>query len=86
MMARHGASTGTIGFFHNSEASGGTRDGISSAGVALRVNLFGFAVGEFDFTRPFQRPGRGGCFSQPGSGVLRKPVRLLTWRSRIPLA
>ena len=35
------------------------RDGVSSAGVALRVNLFGFAVGEFDFVRPFQRPTRG---------------------------
>jgi len=37
-------------------------DGVSSAGVALRVNLFGFAVGEFDFTHPFQRPGRGMVF------------------------
>jgi hypothetical protein len=42
---------------------GGSRDGVSSAGVALRVNLFGFAVGEFDFARPFQRPGRGWIFS-----------------------
>jgi hypothetical protein len=40
----------------------GTRGGVSSAGVALRVNLFGFAVGEFDFARPFQRPGRGWIF------------------------
>jgi Tol biopolymer transport system component len=37
-------------------------DGVSSAGVALRVNLFGFAVGEFDFTHPFQRPMRGWVF------------------------
>jgi Tol biopolymer transport system component len=37
-------------------------DGVSSAGAALRVNLFGFAVGEFDFSHPFQRPGRGWIF------------------------
>jgi len=41
---------------------GGTRDGVSSAGIALRVNLFGYAIGEFDFTRAFQRPGRGWIF------------------------
>jgi Tol biopolymer transport system component len=41
---------------------GGSRGGVSSAGVAFRVNLFGFAVGEFDVTRPFQRPGRGWIF------------------------
>ena len=40
----------------------GSRDGVSSAGVALRVNLLGFAVGEFDFIRPFQRPARGWVF------------------------
>ena len=38
------------------------RDGVSSAGVALRVNLFNFAIGEFDFAHPFQRPGRGMVF------------------------
>jgi len=41
---------------------GGTRDGVASAGLALRVNLLGFAVGEFDFARSFQRPGRGWVF------------------------
>lgn len=41
---------------------GGTRDGVASAGVALRVNLFGFAVGQFDFARPFQRGSRGWVF------------------------
>jgi outer membrane protein assembly factor BamA len=41
---------------------GGTRDGVSSAGVTLRVNLMGFAVGQFDFVRPLQRPGRGWVF------------------------
>jgi outer membrane protein assembly factor BamA len=41
---------------------GGTRDGVSSAGVAFRVNFMGFAVGEFDAVRPFDRPGRGWMF------------------------
>jgi uncharacterized protein YcfJ len=41
---------------------GGDRQGVSSAGVTVRVNLFGFAVGEFDFAHPFQRPGRGMVF------------------------
>ena len=44
------------------EVFGGSRGGVSSAGVALRVNIFGFAVGEFDVARPFQRPGRGWQF------------------------
>ena len=39
---------------------GGTRDPVGSAGVAFRVNLLGFAVGEFDVIRPFQRPGQRG--------------------------
>jgi Tol biopolymer transport system component len=42
--------------------TGGTRRGVSSAGVALRANLFGYAVGEFAVARPFQRPGRGWVF------------------------
>jgi outer membrane protein assembly factor BamA len=37
-------------------------DGVSSAGVSLRVNFFGYAVGQFDFARPFQRPERGWLF------------------------
>lgn len=41
---------------------GGGRDGVSSAGVALRVNLFGFAVGQFDFVKPFQRRQQGWMF------------------------
>jgi outer membrane protein assembly factor BamA len=41
---------------------GGARDGVSSAGVAFRANLFGFAVGEFDIIRPFDRPGKGWVF------------------------
>jgi Tol biopolymer transport system component len=32
---------------------------VSSVGFALRVNVLGFAVAEFDIVRPFDRPGRG---------------------------
>lgn len=38
------------------------RDGVASAGVTLRVNLLGFAVGQFDFAHPFERPGQGFVF------------------------
>jgi WD40 repeat protein len=41
---------------------GGARQAVGSAGVALRVNLFGYAVGEFDVVHPFQRPGKGWLF------------------------
>ena len=41
---------------------GGGRKGVSSAGAALRLNLFGYAVGQFDISRPFQRPGSGWVF------------------------
>jgi hypothetical protein len=41
---------------------GGSRDGAASAGLTFRVNMFGVAVGELDFARPFQRPGRGWVF------------------------
>jgi hypothetical protein len=41
---------------------GGTREGVSSAGAAVRVNFLGFAVGEFSFAHPFQRAGRGWVF------------------------
>jgi hypothetical protein len=41
---------------------GGSRDGVRSVGVAFRVNLMGFAVGEFDFVRPIDRPNRGWIF------------------------
>jgi hypothetical protein len=37
-------------------------DGVGSAGVTFRVNLFGYLVGQFDFAHPFQRPGRGWIF------------------------
>ena len=41
---------------------GGSRKGVGSAGFAFRVNLLGFAIGEFDFAHAFQRPGRGWIF------------------------
>ena len=41
---------------------GGSREGVGSAGVAFRVNLLGFAIGQFDIARPFQRRARGWVF------------------------
>jgi outer membrane protein assembly factor BamA len=38
---------------------GGSRKLVTSAGAALRVNVFGFAVFEVDYVRPFDRPGKG---------------------------
>jgi Tol biopolymer transport system component len=43
--------------------AGGERRPVASAGVTLRTNLLGFAVGQFDFAYPFQRPGRGWVWS-----------------------
>jgi hypothetical protein len=39
--------------------SGGTRDWVRSAGVAIRANLLGFAIAEFDYVRPFDRTNKG---------------------------
>ena len=39
--------------------SGGDRQPVTSAGVAARINLLGFAVAEIDYVRPLDRPGRG---------------------------
>lgn len=39
--------------------AGGERDWVRSAGVALRVNVLGFAVAEFDYVRPLDRSRRG---------------------------
>jgi len=41
---------------------GGSRGGVSSVGVSLHVNLGGYAIGQFDFVRPLQRPGKGWVF------------------------
>jgi Tol biopolymer transport system component len=37
----------------------GPGEWVSSAGIAMRVNLLGFAVGEINYVRPFNRPDRG---------------------------
>lgn len=39
--------------------AGGDRKPVFSAGAGLRINLFGFAIGEVDMVRPFDRPGEG---------------------------
>ena len=38
---------------------GNKKEPVSSVGVAMRANLFGFAVAEIDYARPLDRPGRG---------------------------
>jgi Tol biopolymer transport system component len=38
---------------------GGEKEPVSSVGAAIRVNLFGFAVGEVDYVKPLQRPEKG---------------------------
>ncbi len=35
------------------------RQAVTSTGLALRMNLFGFAVAEADYVKPFQRPVKG---------------------------
>jgi hypothetical protein len=35
---------------------------VASTGVTLRINLFNFAVGQFDVARPLQRPQQGWMF------------------------
>ncbi len=39
--------------------AGGDRDWVRSAGVALRVNLLGFAIAEVDYVRPLDRSRKG---------------------------
>jgi hypothetical protein len=39
--------------------AGGTRDWVRSVGVGARVNVFGYAIAEFNAARPLDRPGRG---------------------------
>jgi outer membrane protein assembly factor BamA len=41
---------------------GGDRDGIGSAGLALRANLGGYAIGEFAISRPFENRTSGWVF------------------------
>jgi Tol biopolymer transport system component len=39
--------------------TGSDRNLVRSVGAAMRINLFGFAIGEIDYVRPLDRPGRG---------------------------
>jgi outer membrane protein assembly factor BamA len=43
----------------NPSLFGGSRKPVTSAGAALRINVFGFAVAEVDYVRAFNRPGAG---------------------------
>ena len=38
------------------------RQAVTSSGIALRVNLFGAAIGEVDYVHPFNRPQKGSYF------------------------
>jgi outer membrane protein assembly factor BamA len=38
---------------------GGDRDFVRSVGAAIRFNAFGYAIGEIDYVKPLDRPGRG---------------------------
>ncbi|MEO8071230.1 MAG: hypothetical protein ABI652_07495, partial [Acidobacteriota bacterium] len=42
--------------------AGGTRDWVRSVGVGARVNLFGFAIGEFNLVHPIDRLSQGWRF------------------------
>ena len=39
--------------------TGTDRNMVRSVGATMRINLFGFAIGEIDYVRPLDRPGRG---------------------------
>jgi hypothetical protein len=41
---------------------GGARHMVTSAGITLRLNFFGYAIGALDWVKPFQRPERGWMF------------------------
>ena len=43
--------------------AGGERNLVRSVGAALRVNVFGYAIGEIDYVRPLDRSGAAGCGS-----------------------
>jgi hypothetical protein len=38
---------------------GGDREWVRSVGATIRFNAFGYAIGEFAYVRPLDRPGRG---------------------------
>lgn len=63
------AWTGTSSPVWSSESSSADRTPVMSTGVTSRLNLFGFAVLEVYYARPFQRPARTGVWGfnlQPG--------------------
>ncbi len=39
--------------------AGGDRKPVSSTGLVARLNLFGYLIGEVDYVRPLNRPGKG---------------------------
>ena len=50
-------------------ANSAERTPVMSTGVAARINLFGFAIGQVYYAHPFQRPSRGGVWGfvlEPG--------------------
>jgi hypothetical protein len=55
---------GGVAWFKGERPSflGGDRTPVASAGMAFRVNAFGFAILEFDAAHPFNRPGKGWVF------------------------
>ncbi|HEY5547063.1 MAG TPA: BamA/TamA family outer membrane protein [Gemmatimonadaceae bacterium] len=63
------AWTGTSAPVWSSASNSADRTPVMSTGVTSRLNLFGFAILEVYYARPFQRPGRGGVWGfllQPG--------------------
>ena len=63
------AWTGTSAPVFEFNSSSTDRTPVMSAGVTSRLNLFGFAILEVFYARPFQRPGRTGVWGfllQPG--------------------
>jgi hypothetical protein len=42
--------------------AGGSRDWVTRAGAGARVNVFGYAIAEFNIARPISRPTRGWLF------------------------
>jgi hypothetical protein len=63
------AWTGSSNAVWSFSRSSTERTPVVSTGLAARTNLFGFAVLELYYARPFQRPTRGGVFGiqlQPG--------------------
>jgi len=54
----NGSATSTKPWF----VSGGTQKALTSAGIGIRVNVFGYAVLGLNYVHPFQREGKGSYF------------------------